>query len=215
MQKFHDELEVLKHQVFEMGELARYMLNGSVKALKEINLNLAAEIYEKREELNRFDTEIETEALRLIALYQPMANDIRTLACILKMNTYLNRIGRYGKDIAKITKEFEQNPHFKKLVSIPQMAKIASTMVKDALCSFEDNTLARLHDFGARDDDLDSLRYSIFRECVSYMMENPRIITQGSHYIMVARYLERCGDHACKIAEKIHYLVNGTSVEIK
>ncbi len=215
MQKFHDELELLKLKLLEMGEKALYMLEGAVKALKHIDLISAQQIYEERTNLKKLDNVIESEALRLIALYQPMANDIRTLACILKMGTYLNRIGRYGKDIAQLTQEFKDSGHFKKLVSIPQMSKVARAMIRDALDSFKEGTITRLHDFEERDDELDELRYSIFRECVSYMMENPRIITEGSHYIMVARYLERCGDHACKMAEKIHYMVNGTDIEIK
>ncbi|UYP47781.1 hypothetical protein NEF87_004066 [Candidatus Lokiarchaeum ossiferum] len=215
MQRFHNELTLLKQKLLKMGELALFMLNGSIEALKRIDISLANKIHEERLELNQYDIEIENEALRLIALYQPMANDIRTLACILKTNTYLNRIGRYGKDIAKITWEFENHPHFKKLVSIPQMGRLVEEMVKDALKAFEEGDLKYLENFTERDDELDELRYSIFRECVSYMMENPRIITQGSHYIMVARYLERCGDHACKIAEKIHYMVDGSSIEIK
>lgn len=198
-----------------MGDLALNMLNSSVKALKNIDLGLAQKVYDLRKDLNSFDQEIEDEAFRLIALYQPLANDLRTIACILKMNIDLNRIGRYGKDIAKLTREFENNPHFKKLVSIPQMNRNVTEMVRDALIAFEEGDLSRLKDFVERDDEIDELRYSVFRECVSYMMENPRIITQGSHYIMVARYLERCGDHACKIAEKIYYMVNGSHVEIK
>jgi len=88
-------------------------------------------------------------------------------------------------------------------------------MIQDALRAFENETVIDTEDFVSRDDELDSLRYSIFRECLTYMMEDPQKITRCSHYIMIARYLERCGDHACKMAEKIYYMVTGERKEIK
>jgi len=130
------------------------------------------------------------------------------------MNTYLTRIGRYGKDIAKVTDEMGNRPHFKKLVSIPHMSELVGKMIDDALAAFEKEDISLLKDFKDRDDTIDELRYSIFRECLTYMMEDQKVITPGIYYIMVARYLERCGDHACKIAEKIHYMVTGEHVEI-
>ena len=95
------------------------------------------------------------------------------------------------------------------------MADIVCKMIEDVLKAFETGDLSIIQDFAERDDNLDALRYSIFRECLTYMMENPKNITRCAHYMMIARYLERCGDHACKIAEKVHYMVTGERVEIK
>ncbi|MGF3585462.1 MAG: phosphate signaling complex PhoU family protein, partial [Thermoplasmatota archaeon] len=102
----------------------------------------------------------------------------------------------------------------KKLVSIPHMAEIVNGMINDVLYAFETGDISKFNDFIDREKTVDELRYSIFRECLSYMMEDPRVITRCTYYIMVARYLERCGDHACKIAEKIVYMVTGQRVEI-
>jgi len=215
VKKFHEELEKTKRDVIEMGKLAKEMLYKSIEALKEQDTELADWVISKKGEITSMDGKIEDEALRLISLYQPMAKDMRTIACILKMITYLARIGRYGKDIANVAKELSDKPHIAKLVEIPYMAEMVCGMINDALESFEKEDLSPLKDFDERDDEVDALRYSIFRECLTYMMEDPRNITRCMHYVMVARYLERCADHACKMAEKIHYMVTGKHIEIK
>ncbi len=214
-EKFRREMEELKREVEDMGVLAAGMLMDSVKALKEQDVKLANEVISRKTRLAEMDEEIEERALTTIALYQPMAKDMRTLGCILKMITYLARIGRYGKDIAKVAEQLADSPHIGRLVEIPYMAERVAEMVRDALKAFETEDLSLIEDFSERDDELDSLRYSIFRECLTYMMEDPKKITRCSHYIMIARYLERCGDHACKMAEKINYMVTGKRVEIK
>lgn len=214
-EKFQSEFRELKEQVIEMGHLARFMLDNSVKALKEQDVELANQVLARKGELMQMDSDIEEKTLHILLLYQPMARDLRTIATIFKMITYLARVGRYGKDIAVLAVEMASQPHVKKLVSIPQIAGIVCGMIDDALESFKDGDLSRLEDIGERDDEVDEIRYSIFRECLTYMMEDAKTIRRCAHYIMIARYLERCGDHACKIAEKIHYMVNGEHVEIR
>ena len=214
VEKFHDELKELEKDVLKMGNLARDMLKKSIEALKELDSKKANWVISKKGTLADMDDDIEEKTLRLITLYQPMASDMRKIACILKMITYLNRIGRYGKDIAKFEIEFEKKGHVKKLISLPHMAEIVDGMINDALYAFEKGDVSRFNDFIEREHTVDELRYSIFRECLSYMMEEPKVITRCTYYIMMARYLERCGDHACKIAEKIVYMVTGQRVEI-
>ncbi|MGQ9583157.1 MAG: phosphate signaling complex protein PhoU [Thermoplasmatota archaeon] len=214
-EKFHSELDALKSELMAMGRLSCGMLRDSVGALKDLDAALAREVLDRRRELAARDDAIEEKALRLIALHQPVASDLRTLACILKIDTYLTRIGRYGKDIAQVALELVGRPHLARLVSIPHMAGVAAGMVEDALRAFETGDLSLLKDFGEKDDSLDAQRWSIFRECVTYMMEDPKNITQCAHYIMVAKYLERVADHACKMAEKIHYMVTGERIEVK
>ena len=216
MEKFHNELEDLKKQVLDMGFHALNMLNSSIEAFKNLNIHHSEEIYSRKDKLLEYDNRNEEKALQLIALYQPMARDLRTIACILKMVTYLTRIGRYGKDITNITtKELEGKIHIKKIVSIPHMMSIVSGMIKNALVAFDKSDISFLEDFEERDDEVDELRLSIFRECLTYMMESPANISICIAYIMIARYLERCGDHACKMAEKIHYMITGEHIEIK
>jgi len=214
VEKFHDELKELKNDVLKMGNLAKDMLKKSVESLKELDSEKAEWVISKKSKLADMDDDIEEKTLRLITLYQPMASDMREIACILKMITYLNRIGRYGKDIAKFEAEFEKNGHVKKLVSLPHMAEIVTGMIDDALYSFDKGDISKFNDFIEREETVDELRYSIFRECLSYMMEDPSVVTRCTYYIMTARYLERCGDHACKIAEKIIYMATGQRVEI-
>lgn len=213
--RLHEELKKLKRDVIKMGGLAKEMLHYSIEALKKQNVELAERVISKKKNLADMDAEIEEKALQLMALYHPMARDMRTVACILKTITYLNRIGRYGKDIANIAKELSDKPHLAKLVEIPYMAELVCKMIDDALKAFETENLSLVRDFEERDDMLDALRWSIFRECLTYMIEEPTTITRCAHYMMIARYLERCGDHACKIAEKVHYMVTGERKEIK
>jgi len=214
VEKFHTELNQVKKDVLSMGNLALEMLQKSVEALKELDEEKTQWVLSKKGKLADMDDQIEKNTLRLIALYQPMAVDLREIACILKMITYLTRIGRYGKDIAKLVDEYIENGHVKKLVSIPHMYELVHSMIQDALVAFETKDISKFKDFVDREDNVDELRYSIFRECLSYMMEDPKVITRCMHYTMVARYLERCGDHACKMAEKITYMVTGNRVEI-
>lgn len=214
-EKFHEELKLLKKEVEHMGELSKDMLEKSVIALKDQDMELANWVISKSDELRELDDHIEEEAMKLIALHQPMARDMRLIATILKMITYMTRVGRYGKDIAKIALELSKEPHISKLVSLPQMSKIVTSMIDDALRAFETRDISHIQDFMEREDTIDAMRYSIFRENISYMMEEPRNITRCTHYIMIARYLERCGDHACKMAEKIHYMITGQHIEIR
>jgi phosphate transport system protein len=215
VEKFHSELASLKKDVLEMGYFGRDMLEQSVEALKNQDVGLARSVDLNKQRISDYDHEIEQECLKLIALYQPMARDMRTIAASLKMITYLYRIGRYGKDIAIVVPELAGTPHIGNLFSIPHMADVVSGMITDTLSAYEREDIALIHNIREREDAVDALRYSIFRECVTYMIEDPKTITRCTNYVMIARYLERCGDHACKIAEKVHYMVTGERIEIR
>ncbi len=213
-EKFHRELDELEDKMLVLANLAKDMLNDAVLSLKKRDKGLAMEVISKKCRLAELDLAIEENAFRLITLYQPMARDVRHLACILKMITYLTRIGRYGKDIATITIELADEPHVNELISIPHMSKMVISMLNDALKAFCYEDTKYISDFKERDDEIDALRYQIFRECLTYMMENPKYITRCTHYVMMARYLERCADHTCKMAEKIHYMIEGEIIDI-
>jgi phosphate transport system protein len=144
-----------------------------------------------------------------------MAKDMRVITCILKMITAAERIGRYGKDIANMVKHIQDQPEFTQPVPLQHMAEQVLKMIDDVIIAFETEHLEVIKDFSSRDDAVDSLWHSIFREMLTFMMENPKTITRGTYSIMVARYLERSGDHACKMAENVHYMVTGERIEIK
>ena len=212
--EFHKEIVDLKKEVMQMGKLALTMLADSITALNKRDMELANSVDMQKIKLREYDTDIETKTLRLIALYQPMAVDLRRLATILKTITYLYRLGRYGKDIAAVVEYIVDVPSLSELLGIQHLWEHVKPMIEDALYAFDNADLSKIKDFETRDNEIDQMRWSIFRESVSFMMENPKNITICAHIIMIARYLERCGDHACKIAEKVHYMVTGEHIEI-
>ena len=215
VEKFHTELEQLRENTLTMGYLALEMLSKSMEALEKQERTLAQSVIDRKKELADWDERNEEYALRLIALYQPMAGDLRTIATSLKMITYLTRVGRYGKDIAKLAIRLADQPPIDGMMSLPHMGGLVCTMIKNALKAYETADLSFINGIGKGDDQVDDLRKTIFRESITHMMEDPATITRCTDYVMIARYLERCGDHACKIAEKVHYMVTGERVEIK
>ena len=214
-EKFHTELKTLKTETLEMAHLGRFMLRTAVDALIRQDPELAESVIVRKGEIHDLEVRLEEHCYHLIALYQPMAKDMRTIACTLKVISASLRIGRYGKVIAKVVKELADRPHIANLMSIPHMADLAIDMVDDAITAYESDDLNLIKDFSTRDDTVDALRHSIFRQGITYMMEDPKNISRCTHYIMVARYLERCADHACKIAENVHYMETGERIEIK
>lgn len=213
--RFHAELERMKENSLTMGYLAEDMLRKSVLALEKRDTDLVEWIKSQKKDLGNQNDRIEEEIYSIIALYQPVAKDMRTVACSLRMISASERIGRYGKDIANIVAAIADQPPIGRLVGIPHMADLVLDMIDDALKAYEKEDLSLIQDHSERDDVIDALRHSIFRECITYMMEDPKTITRCTNYVMIARYLERCGDHSCKMAEKIHYMVTGERVEIK
>jgi phosphate transport system protein len=215
VEKFHAELEMMKEHTLEMGSLSRTMLQMGTRALTNQDLNLASWVTDRRESLAKWDESIEEEALRLMALYQPMAKDLRTLACTLKMITYLTRIGIYGKDIAVVAEKSRGMPTVRGFFNIPRMSKIVCTMVDEGLRAYAEEDISRIATMGKRDDEVDALFLSTLNGCISAMTDDPKKIPVCTNYVLIARYLERSGDHACKIAEKVHYMVTGERVYIQ
>lgn len=206
---FHQQLDALRHRVLEMGRLARLNVTEGVQSLVTLDSALATRVIERGEQLNRMDVEIERDALDLLALNQPMANDLRTLGASLKIITYLDRIGRYGYDIAKVSRQMGGREHIRKPVSFRLMADSAMAMLDQAMKAYEARDAALARAVPEQDNVVDALNEQIFRECVTYMMEDPRTVTVCAHYILVARHLERAADNARKIAEKALYMVTG------
>ena len=213
-EKFHAELKNLKKDTVAMAHLGRAMLRTAVDALIRQDKELAASVVAQKDEIHRMEVAIEEHCYQLIALNQPMAKDMRVIACTLKVITASMRIGRYGKVIANIVREISDKPHIANMMSIPHMADLVIDMVDDAVLAYDKDDIAIIGDFSARDDTIDALRHSIFREGITYMMEDAKNISRCTHYIMAARYLERCADHACKIAENVHYMHTGERIEI-
>lgn len=216
--KFHNEMAETKQKVLALGYLAVRMLQEAMEALETNDTGLALRARESKRTLSDQTNALEEEMYRLIALYQPVARDMRMIACSLRVVSSSERIGRYGKDIANVVLNTAPDLRFPDLatgLSLPHMADQVISMINDSLKAYETEDLILISHHSERDDAVDALRHTIFREGITYMMEDPRMITKCTNYLMVARYLERCGDHACKIAEKVHYMVTGDHIEIR
>ena len=213
-EKFHTELKTTRKETVTMALFSREMLRSAVDAMIRQDKELAASVVAKKDALREMEVNLEERCYHLIATGQPMAKDMRVIACTLKVINASMRIGRYGKVIANIVKDISDRPHIARMMSIPHMAELTIDMVDDAIKAYEADSIALIADFSSRDDTIDALRHSIFREGITYMMEDPKTITRCTYYILIARYLERCADHACKIAENVHYLQTGERIEI-
>lgn len=209
------ELNLLKEDTIDMARFARTMLADAVQTLVTDDVDRAKEVKSRKREIQERTISLEERAYQLIALYQPMAKDMRVIVCLLKMISAAERIGRYGKDIASITRHLQDQPSFPKEPPLDHMSSLVTAMIDDAIIAFETENLELIRDLTPRDDVVDDLWHSIFRQALTIMMEDPRTITRYTSYIMAARYLERSADHACKMAENIHYAVLGERIEIK
>jgi phosphate transport system protein len=214
-EKFHAELKTLKMDMLDLARFSRDMLCDALKALTTEDTDAANEVASRKKHIQETMIELEERTYQLIALYQPMAKDMREIACMLKIISSAERIGRYGKDIANMVKHIKGQPDFVQPLPVVHMAGLVNSMIDDVIHAFETESIVPLRDFSRRDDTVDSIWHSVFRETLTFMMENPKTITRGTYYIMVARYLERSGDHACKMAENVHYMVTGKRIEIK
>jgi phosphate transport system protein len=198
-----------------MARYALSMLKDSQDAFINQDSPLATTVLDRKDQLREMTVTLEENCYQLIALNQPVAKDMRTIVCSLKVIAASERIGRYGKSTAKIVKEIAGKPHIANMMSLPLMSEYVLAMIEDGITAYETENIRKLEGFSARDDTIDALRHSIFREAITYMMENPKTITQATYYIIIARYLERCGDHACKIAENVQYMETGERLEIQ
>ncbi len=187
---FTEEMNLLNRETVRMGDLARAMIKKGVEAFLEGNIELKAEVARLDKEIYLSEQAIEKHCVDIIALHQPVAGDLRTVTTCLKIITDLNRIGRYGRDIAELADHVDQGKRIKKLVAVPLMSELSIAMVNDAIDSFVEKDDGKARRIFQRDDEVDGLWDSIFRESLTHMMEDPRNISAGTHYILVARYLE-------------------------
>lgn len=207
---FTEEMKALNNEIVHMGELAEDMVRKGVQAFLGGDIELRNEVARLDKEIYHQDQLIEKHSLEIIALHQPVAVDLRTVSTCLKIVTDLNRIGRYGRDIAEMAVRDENGKRFWKLVAVPLMAELAMSMVTDSIDSFVQRDEKKANALFKRDDEVDGLWESIFRESLTHMMEDPRNISVGTSYILVARYLERIADHACNIGDRVIFLTTGT-----
>lgn len=210
---FDEELKDLKEKLLEMASRAEEQIGRAVRSLKDRQQALACEVLDKEEDINRLDIEIDEMAMRLLALRQPMAVDLRFITSAMKIGSDLERIGDLAVNIAERTLELLKFPQLKPLIDIPRMAELAQAMVRDALNAFIAGDAELARDVCQRDDQVDKLNGQIFRELLTYMMEDPETITRAVDLILVGRHLERIADHATNIGEDVIYMVKGKTIK--
>lgn len=210
---FDEELNELKEKVLRMGSLVEKAIYLSIKALVERKNDLAEQVIKSDDETNMLEIEIDDLALKLLALRQPQAGNLRFITSIMKINNDLERIGDLAVNIAERAIELLKFPLLKPLIDIPRMAETAQGMVKDSLDAFvkRDSKLAK--NVCERDDKVDNLNDQIFRELLTYMLQDPKTIERAVDLILVGRNLERIADHATNICEDVIYMVDGRTIK--
>ena len=209
MQRFLDDIEALVSETVDMGNLACDMIEKSVQAIVDGNIELADEVIDDFARMDRYDVEIEDAAIRILTLYQPTASDTRTIATILKSITYLERIGKYSYNIATATKYLSEKPMFEPVHLIQPVGEVAVRMVKIVTKAFDEKTVDGLDKISEMDDFLDRTMREDLIKIVDFINENEQSADVCTYYISVIKYLERVGDHACKMAEKVNFMVTG------
>lgn len=210
MQRFFDtELEDLKKQILLMGALVESQLQDALESLIMRNSNLAIRIVEHDVSIDKLDVEIDEVCLRLLALHQPAAGDLRFITTSMKIATELERMSDLAVNIAERVIELNKEPQLKPYIDLPRMAEWARQMVRESLDAFV-NRDAELARKVCRDDDfIDGLTQQLFRELLSFMLEDPRTITRSARLTFVGKYYERIADHATNVAELVVYMVEG------
>jgi phosphate transport system protein len=210
--QYEEELRDLRAGLLKMGGLAERQIAEAIDSLVNRNTGQARTTIARDVEVNRMDTDMDERCVRLLALHQPAASDLRFITTGLKITTDLERIGDNAVNICERAIELNQEPQLKPYIDIPRMAEIAQSMVKDSLDAFmrDDTTLAE--EVIDRDDEVDQLNYQIYRELLSYMAEDPQTIPRATRILFVSKYLERIADHATNIAEMVVFMVKGRTI---
>lgn len=206
---FEEELTRLKERILKMGALVETQIAASIKALVERDTALAKQTIQNDHLVNAMDVEIDEDCIRLLALYQPAARDLRFITTAMKITTDLERMSDLAEDICERSIELAEEPLLKPYIDLPRMAEAAQKMVREALDAFVNKDAVLARRVCAEDEFIDDLTQQIFRELLSYMTENPATITRAIRISFVSKYIERIGDHATNIAEMVVYLVEG------
>ncbi|HEX5019290.1 MAG TPA: phosphate signaling complex protein PhoU [Candidatus Binatia bacterium] len=210
--RYEEELKKLREEILYMGGLVEDQIQKSVKSLVDRDSDLATVIIERDHEVNRLDVEIDELCIKLLALHQPAGRDLRFITTGLKITTDLERIGDMAVNICERALELNQEPQLKPYIDIPRMARISQRMIRESLDAFvrEDTELALKV---CRDDDeVDQLNAQIFRETLTFMLENAQTISRATKISSISKYLERIADHATNIAEMVIFMVKGKSI---
>ncbi len=211
---FDEELRHLAQSIAEMGGLAEQLLEDAVTALLRADTELAERTILADRKINALEVDIEERATLIIARRQPMAQDLRATIAAFRISNDLERVADLGKNIARRVLAIEAQPFSQKLsVGVEHLARLGLRQLKNVLDAYGSHDVEKAHKVWEEDDEIDAVYTSLFRELLTYMMEDPRNITMCTHLLFCAKNIERIGDHATNIAEAVHYLVTGTRME--
>jgi len=209
---FQEELDALKARLLEMGGLAEDRVRTAIQALVSREPALVVQVLDGDGPINQFHIEIDGRCVKLLALHQPMAVDLRMILSAVKINTDLERVGDLAINIAEAASRYLAHAPVKELVDIPRMADIAQGMLRDALDSFVRRDLDLAQRVLDQDDDLDHLKTQVFRDLLAFMLKDPQTIEPALDLILISRHLERIVDHATNVAEDVIYMVSAKDV---
>ncbi len=206
------ELSQLTSKVYRMADMSMEFIHNSVESLKNSDTKLAARVVESDSEMDRLEVEIDDDCIKILVTKQPAAIHLRMVLAFLKINTDLERIADLCTSIAKETLRLDGKPALKPLIDIPRMADIAISMLKKCFRAFSEKNSALAKEVLAMDKQIDELNIQIYRELFSYITESPHIISGALGLIMVSKAMERIGDHAKNIAERVVYYIDGINI---
>jgi len=210
---FQKELKELKENLLRMSALVEEALRNSVQSLVKRDSDLARKTFEFEDRINKMEIALDDMCLKLLALRQPMAADLRFITSAMKITTDLERMGDQAVNISERAISLNQEPQIKPYIDIPRMTEIVQSMVKDVLDAFVNRDPKLARSVCARDDVVDKLNDQVLRELLTYMMSDPKTITPAVHLMIVARCLERIADHATNIAEDVIFMVDALVIK--
>jgi phosphate transport system protein len=210
IKSYDEELNRLNGMIVEMGGLAESQLAAAIAAVARRDSELAARVIEGDEKVDQLEREMDNLAIRILALRQPMARDLREIVVALKIASDLERIGDYATNVAKRSIALAQSPPIRPVHALPRMATLALRLVKEVIDAYVERDADKALAVWVGDEELDEMYANLFRVFLTYMMEDPRNIGASTHLLFMAKNIERIGDHATNIAENVYYLVHGT-----
>ena len=212
VKSFDQELGELDTKLSQMGGLVEAELHDSLIAFSKRDSRLAERVIATDVRVDQLFEDVEQTVVKMLALRQPMASDLRRIVASLRLSADLERIGDYAANVAKRTIALNQVQTVRAQGGIPALGRLVQHLLKDVLDALADNDADKALDVRARDEHVDELYNSVFRELLTYMMEDPRNITAATHILFIAKNLERIGDHATNIAETLYFVITGTQL---
>ena len=213
VRSYDEALARLADTVQRMGGIAEAQHDQAIDAVMRRDAELASRVIEGDRKLDTMEGQVDDMAIKLLALRQPVASDLRFVVGTLKISAEIERIGDYAKNVAKRAVALAQIAPLKPVHMIPRMGEVAQQMIKDVLDAYANRDVERADAVWARDAELDEMHSSLFRELLTYMMEDARNISGSTHLLFIAKNIERIGDHATNVAEQVHFMVTGTPID--